>query len=138
VRRCWPVFAQLRPQLSGEEEFVARWRAQVPEGYRILFVAEGGEGGAVQAAAGFRIMTTLAWGRSLYLDDLVAAGAVRGRGLGFALLSRLREVAVAEGCDNVQLDTGHQRHAAHRTYLRNGYRFSCHHLSLDLDGGDEH
>jgi ribosomal protein S18 acetylase RimI-like enzyme len=138
VRRCWPVFAQLRPRLGGEEEFVARWRAQVPEGYRILFAAEEGGGGAVLAAAGFRIMTTLVWGRSLYLDDLIADGAVRGRGLGSALLSRLREIAVAEGCANVQLDTGHQRHAAHLTYLRNGFRFSCHHLSLDLDGADEH
>jgi GNAT superfamily N-acetyltransferase len=134
VRRCRPVFAQLRPRLGGEEEFAARWRAQAAEGYRILFAAEEGEDGAVRAAAGFRIMTTLAWGRSLYLDDLIVDGAARGRGLGSALLGRLREIAVAEGCGNVQLDTGHQRHAAHRSYLRNGYYFSCHHLSLDLDG----
>lgn len=38
VRRCWPAFHELRPHLRSEDELVERWRRQVPEGYRIIYV----------------------------------------------------------------------------------------------------
>lgn len=132
VRRCWPVFRQLRPHLADEEDFVARWHRQHAEGYRIAFVEEGG---TVRGAAGFRLLTTMAWGRILYLDDLIADEHARGKGLGSLLLRFVERTAREEGCDQVHLDTGHQRHAAHKAYLRNGFHFDCHHLALALTDG---
>ncbi|WP_328475802.1 GNAT family N-acetyltransferase [Streptomyces sp. NBC_00377] len=134
LRRCWPVFAQLRPHLAGEEEFLARWKTQSTEGYRIMYVLQDGE---VRGAAGFRVLTTMAWGRILYLDDLVVDEGARSTGLGSQLLTALKDIARAEGCEQLHLDTGHQRHAAHRSYLRNGFHFDCHHLALTLDEGGE-
>ncbi|MEV6580960.1 GNAT family N-acetyltransferase [Streptomyces sp. NPDC051582] len=128
VRRCWPVFSQLRPHLD-EEVFAERWRTQSAEGYRIVFLEEEGE---VRVVAGFRVMHTMISGRILYLDDLVADESARGRGLGSRMLTELKAIAADEGCAEFHLDTGHQRHAAHRTYLRNGFRIDAHHVSMTL------
>jgi len=59
VRRCWPAFQALRPHLTGDE-FIRRWKAQSEEGYRIVCIESGD---TVVAAAGFRIMNTMAWGK---------------------------------------------------------------------------
>jgi GNAT superfamily N-acetyltransferase len=126
VRACWPAFKELRPHIASEAEFLARWRAQTPEGYRIVFVADGAE---VAAAAGYRPMTTLAWGRILYVDDLVAREPHRGKGFGTAILKFIQDEARRGGLDAVHLDTGYQRHLAHRSYLRNGFRLDCHHMA---------
>lgn len=128
VRRCFPVFAQLRPHLD-EDEFAARWRTQVREGYRLAYLEEDG---VVRAVAGFRIMHTMISGRTLYLDDLVTDEAARGRGLGTRMLDALKAVASAEGCEEFGLDTGYGRHDAHRTYLRNGFRFEAHHVAMRM------
>ena len=85
--------------------------------------------GQVVAVAGYRVMTTLAWGRIVYIDDLVALPGVQGRGFGALLLSNIKTAAIELGCDGVHLDTGYQRHAAHVSYLRNGFDLVCHHLS---------
>lgn len=130
VRSCWPVFSQLRPHLTGEEEFVKRWRVQRAEGYRILRAVEDG---TALGAAGFRILHTMAWGRILYLDDLIVDESARGTGLGSRLLSELKEIARNEECDQVHLDTGYQRHAAHKAYLRAGFHLDCHHLAFALE-----
>lgn len=130
VRRCWPAFHELRPHLPSEDEFVGRWRRQAPEGYTIAFIADGD---GVPAAIGYRLMHTMAWGRILYIDDLVAMEAVHGAGLGHALLAWAQDEARRLGCDAVHLDTGYQRHRAHRLYLRSGFRLDCHHLAWPVD-----
>lgn len=132
IRRCWPAFRELRPHLRTEQEFVSRWRGQVEEGYRIVFIEEGDK---VVAAAGYRFLRTLAWGHILYLDDLIALQAAHGTGLGSALLQYLQKEAREKGCDAVHLDTGYQRHLAHRAYLRNGFRIDCHHMAWNVERG---
>jgi GNAT superfamily N-acetyltransferase len=130
VRRCWPAFQELRPHLRSEEEFLRRWRAQAAEGYRIAYVAEGER---VPAAAGYRLMSTMAWGRILYLDDLVAVAASQRTGLGTALLRFLQGEARRLGCEALHLDTGYHRHLAHRAYLRNGFHIDCLHLAWKVE-----
>jgi len=125
VLRCWPVFHELRPHLS-QAEFIRRWKTQREEGYRIVFVEADD---VVVAAAGFRCMNTMAWGKILYLDDLIALHTQQGRGWGSALLAWLQDEARVLHCDAVHLDTGYQRHAAHKAYLRNGFELNCHHLA---------
>ncbi|HXY07301.1 MAG TPA: GNAT family N-acetyltransferase [Terriglobales bacterium] len=126
VRQCWPVFRELRPHIESEDEFVQRWQRQSGEGYQIAYVR--GEDRVV-AAAGYRFLTTMAWGHILYIDDLVATELSQGKGLGTLLLRFLQKAARDRGCAAVHLDTGYQRHRAHRAYLRNGFLIHCHHMS---------
>jgi len=127
IRRCFPVMAELRPHLV-EREFVERIRRQHREsGYQLAFVEASG---AVRSVAGFRIAEFLAWGRTLYVDDLVTASAERSRGHGQALLDWLVARAKADGCAELHLDSGVQRFDAHRFYLRHRMSITAHHFSL--------
>ena len=129
VSACWPVLAELRPNLATPAALVEAWRAQVQEGYTMAY-AVGDR--AVVGAIGYRVMRTLAWGRNLYIDDLTVDPAHRGRGFATALMEHAVSRARDEGCDEVHLDSGYARHAAHRFYLRHGFTLRCHHLSLGL------
>ncbi|MCX4745046.1 GNAT family N-acetyltransferase [Kitasatospora sp. NBC_01287] len=131
VRRCWPVFRELRQNIPTEEMFVARWKVQRDEGYRIVYLEQDGE---VRAVGGYRIVHNMAWGRILYLDDLAALTEHQGEGLGTAILEYVQGEAVRHGCDAVHLDTGYQRNRAHRAYLRNGFELSSHHLEWKVPG----
>lgn len=124
--RCWPVLRELRPHLRDQGDFLRRWRTQVSEGYQLVYVENAGQ---VVAVAGYRVLTTMAWGRVVYIDDLVALPVVHGGGFGALLLRHIKSVAAELDCDAVHLDTGYQRHAAHLSYLRNGFELVCHHMS---------
>jgi len=129
ILRCFPVMAELRPHLA-ERDFVARVRRQQKEsGYRLLFREEAGD---VRAVAGFRMAEFLSWGRILYVDDLVTAATARSRGHGEQLLTWLAAHARAAGCAELHLDSGVQRFAAHRFYLRQRMDITCHHFALKL------
>ena len=126
VRRCWPVFEELRENIATQEEFLRRWKIQREEGFRIAYLEVDGE---VQAVAGYRVLNSMAWGRILYLDDLAALRSQHGDGLGTALLVFVQQEARRLGCEAVHLDTGYHRQRAHKAYLRNGFELSCHHLA---------
>jgi GNAT superfamily N-acetyltransferase len=129
-RRCFPVIAQLRPHLS-EEEFLARVRRQQARfGYRLAYVEEGAQ---VQAVAGFRFSKSLCDGPYLYVDDLVTDLDHRSQGFGHFLFDWLLATARSEGCSVVGLESGVQRHDAHRFYLRKRMRIGSYHFSLRLD-----
>ncbi len=128
IAACFPVLVQLRPQLTAEE-FVARVRRQRASGYRLAFVAEAGR---VVAVAGYRLSENLAWGRFLYVDDLATDAEARSRGHGKRLLAWLADAAEAAGCAELHLDSGVQRHAAHRFYLRHRLDITCHHFARKL------
>ena len=128
IASCFPVMAELRPHLSGDS-FIERVRQQAREGFRLAFVEEGGE---VRAVAGYRVSTNLAWGKFLYVDDLVTAAAHRSKGYGGVLLDWLVEEARAAGCDQFHLDSGVQRFGAHRFYLSKRMDITSHHFAIDL------
>jgi ribosomal protein S18 acetylase RimI-like enzyme len=117
VRRCYPVMAQLRPHLTGADEFVARWRRQAAQGYRLLALLDGTR---VAAVAGFRVQENLVHGRFLYVDDLVTDEVLRGSGHGGMLMARLQQEARALGCSKLVLDTPLSNALGQRFYFRNG------------------
>lgn len=129
IIRCFPLMADLRPHLR-EDDFVARiQRQQRNHGYRLAILEEEG---AVRAVAGYRIGESLAWGRFLYVDDLVTAASVRFRGYGQQLLDWLLAEARREGCEQLHLDSGVQRHPAHGFYLKNRLHITSHHFTRVL------
>jgi GNAT superfamily N-acetyltransferase len=128
IAACFDVVSELRPHLV-REEFVPRVREQQQGGYRLAYVSEDG---APVAAAGFRIATYLAWGRALYVDDLVTRASARSRGHGKTLLAWLVDHARRCGCEQLHLDSGTQRVDAHRFYLRERLAITSFHFSRTL------
>jgi GNAT superfamily N-acetyltransferase len=128
IAACFPVMHQLRPLLK-EPDFVARVRLQEREGYHLAYAEHEGRPVAV---AGFRIITYLIWGRTLYVDDLVTDAAARSGGHGHRLLNWLVDYAKARNCDEFHLDSGVQRFDAHRFYLRERMAIIAHHFAMKL------
>jgi GNAT superfamily N-acetyltransferase len=102
-------------------------------GYRLIGAFEGGAEEA-SAVAGFRINEFLAWGKHLYVDDLVTAEGHRGRGLADGLFAWLEDEARRSGCTQFHLDSGvgEDRQDAHRFYFRHGLRIGAHHFQREL------
>jgi GNAT superfamily N-acetyltransferase len=128
IRNCYPVMAELRSHVEAEEFLVRVKRQSESGGYKLACLTDG----EVKAVAGFRISEGLAWGRFLYLDDLVAKGVDRSKGYGGTLFDWLVEYARAEGCDELHLNSRVQRFAAHRFYLNKRMFIECHHFALKL------
>lgn len=128
LEAAYEVFGTLRPHLD-KTQFIDQVRVQAKEGYRIAVIQQNGE---VVAAAGYRVATFLAWGRVLYIDDLITHPERKCSGLGSALLDWLLEEGKRLECSAAHLDTGHERYDAHRLYLNKGFVLSSHHMSASL------
>ena len=123
-----PVLQELRPHLTAEG-LRAVYAEGHPQGYRFTAAHDGQRWAGV---AGWRLVATAFAGRKLYVDDLVTAGAARSTGVGRALLAELTRRAREAGCSVLDLDSGVQRHDAHRFYLRERMHISSHHFTLPL------
>ena len=129
IRTCYPAMRELRPHLS-EEEFVAQvQRQRQHHGYTLVYIAEQDE---VMAAAGYRVAEFLAWGKTFYLDDLITRESARKHGHGGKLLDWLMSKADELGCRQFHLDSGVQRHDAHRLYLGRKMQITSHHFAKGL------
>ncbi|MDH5786430.1 MAG: GNAT family N-acetyltransferase [Chromatiales bacterium] len=124
IATCYPVMQQLRPHIT-EEEFLPRVREQQESGYLLAYIEDEGE---VVAVAGFRLGLNLAWGRFLYVDDLVILAQRRSTGYGKQLLQWLHDYALEHACEQLHLDSGLQRKEAHRFYLREGMSKASYHF----------
>jgi GNAT superfamily N-acetyltransferase len=125
---------QLRPHVRSVEALVtAVDRVLRPGGYRLVGSFEDDERDAA-AVAGFRVSQMLAWGRYMYVDDLVTAEDRRGRGHADALFSWLLEEAARQRCEEFHLDSGvgPERADAHRFYFRHGMRITSYHFARGL------
>lgn len=120
----------LRPTLND----VARFAAQVNNeqraaGYRLLGIFEEGKNNAV-AVCGFRITTTLAFGRHIVIDDLVTVPQTRGRGYCTHLLQAVVDIAESKNIAQIHthVSVGSERADAHRMYLKHGFEINAHHF----------
>ncbi|EFB40270.1 hypothetical protein pah_c212o011 [Parachlamydia acanthamoebae str. Hall's coccus] len=129
IKRCYKVMHQLRPHLIDETAFVEQVQRQINNGYHLVYIEENGQ---VRALAGFRFLEFLAWGNVLYVDDLVTCSGSRGVGHGNTLVKWLIDLARERKCDQFHLDSGPQRHDAHRLYMKNKMKIIGHHFALDL------
>lgn len=118
------VLGELRSHLDADSSRELFVRAH-GEGFRLLALFADD---VCCAVAGYRIGTSFANGRYLYVDDLVTSSVLRSRGYGKMLLDRIADVAMAAGCDCVTLDSGVHRFGAHRFYVREGFVISSHHF----------
>jgi len=131
--RAMAALRQGRAPLATVETFVT-WvnTQQRPEGYRLVASFAAGSDDAV-AVAGFRRLHALLWGDCLYIDDLVTLPEGRGQGHADALFSWLIAEAQRLDCEQLHLDSGMQRHAAHRFYLNHRLAITALHFQTALE-----
>lgn len=146
ILACYSVLSELRPHVP-REGFVERIRnLQKTERYQLAYATkaesqeQGKEGSAAAAGAaavvavgGFALMDNLAFGKLLYVHDLVTSSEHRSRGYGSAMLDWLKGYAAQNYCRSVQLDSKTHRKDAHRFYEREGLPLVAYHFSADLD-----
>lgn len=130
INACFPAFQELRPHLSAEHFLAQVQRQMKNHNYVLVYIAKEGQ---VVAAAGYRVAEFLAWGRTLYVDDLITSSIARKQGYGGHLLDWLMAKANELCCDQLHLDSGVQRHDAHRLYLSRKMQISSHHFSKQLN-----
>lgn len=129
IHDCYKVMLHLRPHLINKQAFIEQVQRQIAEGYQLACYQEDGK---ITAVAGFRFLEFLAWGKVLYIDDLITNSEFRKNGHGGKLLKWIIEQAKQMNCDQVHLDSGPQRHDAHRLYLNHGFKIIGHHFALNF------
>ena len=126
--RCFEVYKALRPHLQAEG-FAEKIQRQYAQGFRIAAIEKEDK---IVALIGYRFFECTAWGRVLYIDDLVTDPNQKRRGYGSQLLDWVIQKAKDCQCDQVHLDTGPTRFDAHRLYLNKGFQLSSHHMALKI------
>jgi GNAT superfamily N-acetyltransferase len=128
INSCYPVMVQLRPHIA-ESDFLPRVKAQLQQGFNLAYLEANGQ---VVACAGYRYGNNLAWGKFLYVDDLITDAQQRSKGYGKQLLDWLQQQARDNDCDQFHLDSGTQRKDAHRFYEREGMSLTAYHYVTQL------
>jgi GNAT superfamily N-acetyltransferase len=129
ITDCFPVITELRPHLE-LTDFVAQVQRQQQQfNYQLVYLQVDE---TIQTVAGFRVSESLAWGKFLYVDDLVSKSGDRSKGYGNQLFNWLIDYARTENCQQLTLDSGVQRFAAHRFYLHQRMEITSHHFTIKL------
>ncbi|MBB3112756.1 GNAT superfamily N-acetyltransferase [Paenibacillus phyllosphaerae] len=130
IRSTFPIMKQLRPHLS-EEHYVSRIKhMQEQYGYQLLVLVDEAQ---VKACSGYKIGESLAWGKYLYVDDLITDQESRSRGYANQLFDWLETEAQRQECNGLHLDSGVQRHDAHRFYLKQKMKIAAYHFDKAYD-----
>jgi GNAT superfamily N-acetyltransferase len=128
IAEMLPVLRELRPHLDAETLAAVHAEGHA-QGLRFTAAYDGER---CVGVAGWRIVATTVAIRKLYVDDLVTAAGARSAGVGHALLADLERRAGEAGCTLLDLDSGVQRHDAHRFYLRERMAIKSHHFVKPL------
>lgn len=130
ILRCRMAILDLRPHLS-DVDLVAMVTEMFSEGFQLIFIEA--EDSTAAAICGYRYLQNLFTGKHIYIDDLGTLPSHRGKGYGSMLLDFVFEEAKSRGFKVVTLDSGHQRHTAHRLYLNKGFRIEAHHFGKKIE-----
>ncbi len=128
IKACYPVMQQLRPAYS-EVTFLTQTKKQMQEGYHLAYLKDGRH---ICSLAGYRYSECLAWGRFLYVDDLITGSEQRSKGYGKLLLEWLVQQAKSHQCCQLHLDSGVQRLDAHRFYEVQEMAKTGYHYAIEL------
>jgi GNAT superfamily N-acetyltransferase len=128
IDACYPVMAELRPQIPRAEFLPFVKRLQTTNNFKLAFLDENG----IKAVAGYRVSEWLAGGKYLEIEDLVTAADARSKGYGGELFDWLVAEASRAGCRQVRLVSNVRRVDAHRFYLRKGMAQEAHYFSINV------
>ena len=120
------VLLQLRTQYT-HNSLVEQIKKQQELGYQLAYVVSGGD---ILCVAGFVVGEKLAWGKHIYIDDLVTNENHRSSGVGTFLINWFKRYCLELGCQQLHLDSGIQKFSAHWFYLTNRFNIASHHFSI--------
>ena len=114
------AFAKLLPQLNPElvPPDADRVRALIED--RSVSVLLAKDGAEVVGTATVIVYTTPFWIKAR-IDEVVVDQSARGKGVGEALVNACLDIARKRGAQVAELQSGKQRGAANRLYLRMGF-----------------
>lgn len=113
IMNAYPVMKQLRSHLDESTYLELVIEAQEKDRYKLFALFNDNE---VVAVIGFEPMTTLYYGRFVWVCDLVTDSNKRSNGYGEKLLTYVHEWAKENNYQSVALSSGLQRTDAHRFY----------------------
>ncbi|WP_394217691.1 GNAT family N-acetyltransferase [Halobacillus trueperi] len=113
IKSAYPVMRELRSHLS-EEQYVELVQEAMDVDRYHLFALYAGE--EMVAVTGFKEMTTLYYGRFVWVCDLVTSSTHRSQGYGEELLTFVEDWAQEHGMESIALSSGISRLMAHRFY----------------------
>ena len=122
------LLLQLRPVYS-LESILVQIKHQQTQGYNLAIVTLENK---VVCVAGFVVTEKLAWGKHLYVDDLVTDEHTRSKGAGQAMIDWLKSYCRQHDCRELHLDSGMQRKDAHRFYHREGLESTGYHFAAPV------
>ncbi|MGK0289042.1 MAG: GNAT superfamily N-acetyltransferase [bacterium] len=130
ILNCFPIMSLLRPHLAKNVFLEKVKKQQNLCNYHLAYIENEEE--IIQAVVGFRFSEGLAWGKFVYIDDLVTDPDKRSKGYGAKLIDWVILFAKEHECDEIHLDSGVQRFDAHRFYLQKRFAIKSHHFSINL------
>ncbi|SFJ26919.1 Acetyltransferase (GNAT) family protein [Halobacillus dabanensis] len=110
---AYPVMNELRTHLKKAEFLSLVKEAMEVERYK-LFAME--VDGRIVAVTGFKEMTTLYYGRFVWVCDLVTSEQYRSHGYGEELLRFVENWSKSHGYERIALSSGLKRTRAHQFY----------------------
>lgn len=128
INGCFDIMLELRPNLI-REDFINQIREMEKQAYKLAYI-ENSQG--VVCVAGFRVSNNLFMGKNFYVDDLVTTEKTRSEGFGEKMISYLRALAIESQCNVFHLDSGTQRHQAHKFYFKQNLTIASYHFSEKL------
>ncbi len=103
IENAYPAFLELGPHLTDKKVFVQMVLQQISEGYCIHAICLDKE---TIACIGFRFFHMLAWGKILYIDDLITKRDFHGMATGINFLStsfRSQRRKTVTRCTSIQV-----------------------------------
>ena len=113
IIEAFPIMKQLRTHLDESTYLELVLEAQELDRYKMLALFDEDK---IVAVTGFKPMTTLYYGRFVWVCDLVTDTNIRSKGYGEKLLTYVHEWARENKYESVALSSGLQRTNAHRFY----------------------
>jgi GNAT superfamily N-acetyltransferase len=129
ITLTFSLMKQLRPHLAEDDYLTLIRRLQHNHGYQLAAIIENGQ---AKSAAGYRVTESLAWGKYLYVDDLITDADSRANGYAKLLMDWLEAEAAKNDCLQLHLDSGVQRHDAHRFYLNKKMNITGYHFQKNI------
>lgn len=128
--RILPLLGELYGSIS-PETLRERLHLVREDGWRCAALIVGDD---LLAVAGYWVTARFCYGKYLYVDHFIVADGQRRAGLGQVLLAYLHDMARAEGCERLVLDTYVANDSAQRFWFKNGFKIVGFHFGKDLRG----
>jgi GNAT superfamily N-acetyltransferase len=132
IADCFQVMKQLRTELV-DDSFVPLIRELMADGYHLVYLRDETQ---VVCVAGFKISKNLFFGKHLYVEDLSTLDSERSKNYGKQIMAWLCNLVATENCNAIHLDSGVQRHRAHKFYLNRNMNIASYHFVERITGSD--